>query len=317
MRHRVDDGRLALASCLGSRASPRRCRAHAHAARPTVGPIRFVNAGSVGRPHEARPAPTGRSSTTAWSSGHRVTTSSARLPRRGQPATRGPRSLPPRTYSWFPRARKRSPSLVADLVQIGKVGKPHGIAGAFFVEDASEAPERFAVGGTLLVGRSPAKIVESKRSGGRPGIRLDREVERGSVIEIERRRSEQPADGEYYAFELVGLGGAGGREARSSGASPRSPPTRRTTCSSSTRASRFHSSTRASGRSISPQVEFLCSEASRPIPSALSLTIRGGGHDCYLECLHAHPTCVWLAHRAAPACVRARHGARAPPAQLP
>jgi len=94
---------------------------------------------------------------------------------------------------------------VADLVQVGRVGKPHGIAGAFFVEEASADPARFSVGSTLLVGRSAAKIVESKRSGGRPVIRLDREVERGSAIEIERTDLPQPEEGEYYAFQLVGL----------------------------------------------------------------------------------------------------------------
>jgi len=94
---------------------------------------------------------------------------------------------------------------VADLVQVGRVGKPHGIAGAFFVEEASADPARFSVGSTLLVGRSAAKIVESKRSGGRAVIRLDREVERGSAIEIERTDLPQPEEGEYYAFQLVGL----------------------------------------------------------------------------------------------------------------
>jgi 16S rRNA processing protein RimM len=36
-------------------------------------------------------------------------------------------------------------------------------------------------------------------------IRLDREVERGSAIEIERRDLPQPEAGEYYAFQLIGL----------------------------------------------------------------------------------------------------------------
>ena len=85
------------------------------------------------------------------------------------------------------------------------MGKPHGIAGAFFVEEASDEPARFSVGATLLVGGAPAKIVESKRSGGRPVIRLDREVERGSAIEIERGDLPPPEDGEYYAFQLIGL----------------------------------------------------------------------------------------------------------------
>ena len=94
---------------------------------------------------------------------------------------------------------------MADLVQVGKVGKPHGIKGAFFVEHGSKEPKRYALGTTLLVGGQPAKVVESKRAGGRPVIRLDREVERGEKIEVEKSSLPSPGDGSYYAFELVGL----------------------------------------------------------------------------------------------------------------
>jgi 16S rRNA processing protein RimM len=90
-------------------------------------------------------------------------------------------------------------------VQVGRVGKPHGLEGAFVVEQASEDPERYAEGATLLVGGEPARIVESKRAGGRPVIRLDREVARGDAIELDRSELPEPAEGEYYAFQLVGL----------------------------------------------------------------------------------------------------------------
>jgi 16S rRNA processing protein RimM len=90
-------------------------------------------------------------------------------------------------------------------VQVGRVGKPHGLAGAFVIEDASEDPERFAVGATLFVGGRPAEVVESKRAGGRPVIRLDHEAERGDAIEVERRDLPPTEEGSYYAFQLVGL----------------------------------------------------------------------------------------------------------------
>ena len=90
-------------------------------------------------------------------------------------------------------------------VQVGRVGKPHGLAGAFFVEQASDDPDRFTVGATLLVAGEPTEVVESKRAGGRPVIGLDREVDRGAAIEIERSALPQPDEGEYYAFQLVGL----------------------------------------------------------------------------------------------------------------
>ncbi len=90
-------------------------------------------------------------------------------------------------------------------VQVGRVGKPHGLAGAFFVEQASDDPDRFTVGATLLVAGEPTEVVESKRAGGRPVIRLDREVDRGAAIEVERSALPEPDEDEYYAFQLVGL----------------------------------------------------------------------------------------------------------------
>jgi 16S rRNA processing protein RimM len=90
-------------------------------------------------------------------------------------------------------------------VPVGRVGKPHGIAGAFFVEKASDDPDRFAVGAVLLVGDTKAEVVESKRSRGRPVIRLDREVRRGDLLEVERAALPPPRADEYYVFQLVGL----------------------------------------------------------------------------------------------------------------
>ena len=34
-------------------------------------------------------------------------------------------------------------------IRVGRVGRPHGLAGAFVVDEASEDPERFAVGAKL------------------------------------------------------------------------------------------------------------------------------------------------------------------------
>ena len=90
-------------------------------------------------------------------------------------------------------------------VQVGRVGRPHGLKGAFFVEQASDDPDRFNVGATLLVAGEPTEVVESKRAGGRPVIRLDREVGRGAPIEVERSALPEPDEDEYYAFQLVGL----------------------------------------------------------------------------------------------------------------
>jgi 16S rRNA processing protein RimM len=88
---------------------------------------------------------------------------------------------------------------------VGRVGRPHGLDGAFAVEGASEAPGRFTVGATLLVEGEPARVVESKQTRGRPVIRLDRTVERGTALEVERDSLPPPEPGSYYVFQLVGL----------------------------------------------------------------------------------------------------------------
>jgi 16S rRNA processing protein RimM len=95
-----------------------------------------------------------------------------------------------------------------DLVAIGRVGRPHGLDGSFFVERASERPEAFALGATLYVNGEPAEVVSSKRgAGGRPVIRLDRRVERGTELALPRDTLpplSSDAD-EFYVFQLVGL----------------------------------------------------------------------------------------------------------------
>ena len=89
---------------------------------------------------------------------------------------------------------------------VGRVGRPHGLTGAFVVERPSEDPQRFAVGATLLAGGEPAEVVESKRvGGGRLAIRLDRPVGRGTPLEVERDALPEPRPDEYYVFQLVGL----------------------------------------------------------------------------------------------------------------
>jgi 16S rRNA processing protein RimM len=92
-----------------------------------------------------------------------------------------------------------------ELVQIGRVGKPHGLDGSFAVEDASEAPERFAPGAVVYVDGEAARVVDSKRARGRPVIRLDRSVERGSPLSVLRSELPEPQPDSYYVFDLVGL----------------------------------------------------------------------------------------------------------------
>jgi 16S rRNA processing protein RimM len=88
---------------------------------------------------------------------------------------------------------------------VGRVGRPHGLDGSFVVENASEDPARFAVGATLLAGGEPARILASKRARGRPVIRLDRRIERGTPLEVARADLPPPEPDSFYVFQLLGL----------------------------------------------------------------------------------------------------------------
>jgi 16S rRNA processing protein RimM len=97
------------------------------------------------------------------------------------------------------------PSGTPDPVQVGRVGRPHGLDGAFVVEDPSDDPERFAVGAQLLVAGETAEVIGAKRSGGRLVVKLDRSVARGAILSVPRAALPATAEDEYYVFELVGL----------------------------------------------------------------------------------------------------------------
>jgi 16S rRNA processing protein RimM len=94
----------------------------------------------------------------------------------------------------------------SELVRIGRVGRPHGVDGAFVVENASEDPGRFEVGAELLVDGESARVTVSRRvGGGRSAIKLDRPVDRGAELTVRRDElAPLPADS-YYVADLVGL----------------------------------------------------------------------------------------------------------------
>lgn len=99
-------------------------------------------------------------------------------------------------------------------MSVGRVGRPHGVAGAFVVQEASEDPAWFALGAVLQVDGVPATVVESKRSGGRLVVRLDRVAARGSTLSVPRSALPVPEAGSYYVMDLIGLAveEEGGRE---------------------------------------------------------------------------------------------------------
>jgi 16S rRNA processing protein RimM len=92
-----------------------------------------------------------------------------------------------------------------DWVAVGRVGRPHGLAGAFVVENASEDPARFAEGARVWVGGEAATVVDRKRAGNRLVVRVDRSFPRGAVIAVPAAELPEAEEGAFYVFELVGL----------------------------------------------------------------------------------------------------------------
>jgi 16S rRNA processing protein RimM len=95
---------------------------------------------------------------------------------------------------------------VSGLVTVGRVGRPHGLDGAFFVEGASEDPRWFKVGARLHAGGEELEVVAARHGAqGRPVIRLEKEVARGAALEVPVEALPPAEEGEYYRFQLVGL----------------------------------------------------------------------------------------------------------------
>ena len=93
-----------------------------------------------------------------------------------------------------------------DLVRVGRVGRAHGVDGAFVVEQASDDPSRFSVGAHLIADGRRAEVVLARRvGGGRVAIKLDRAVARGAELAV--RRDELPAlpADSYYVADLIGM----------------------------------------------------------------------------------------------------------------
>jgi len=91
-------------------------------------------------------------------------------------------------------------------VPVGRVGRPHGLDGAFVVEHGSDDESRYVVGAVLHVNGTPATVTLSRRVGrGRHAIRLDRSVERGETLTILRAELPTLSEDEFYNFEIIGL----------------------------------------------------------------------------------------------------------------
>jgi 16S rRNA processing protein RimM len=92
-----------------------------------------------------------------------------------------------------------------EWVAVGRVGRRHGLRGAFVVERASEDPSRFRPGARVYVGREPMRVEDVKRAGSRLVVRLNREPPRGAALELPADELPNAEEGCHYVFRLIGL----------------------------------------------------------------------------------------------------------------
>ena len=92
------------------------------------------------------------------------------------------------------------------LVRVGRVGRPHGLDGAFVVENASDVSSHFEVGARLFVDGEPARVVLARQVGRRRrAVKLDRAVARGAELAVPRDELPALPDDSYYVSDLVGM----------------------------------------------------------------------------------------------------------------
>ena len=86
------------------------------------------------------------------------------------------------------------------------MGRPHGVDGAFVVDEASDDSRRFDLGAELFVSGEPASVTVSRQVGGRRhAIKLDCAVERGAELAVRREDLAPLPSDSYYVADLVGL----------------------------------------------------------------------------------------------------------------
>ena len=95
-------------------------------------------------------------------------------------------------------------------LQVGRVGRPHGLDGSFYV--TGPRPRLLTVGASVSVAGQTAAITRRAGTEQRPIVRLEgvedrpaAEALRGQALTISAREAPVLAEGEWWAHELVGL----------------------------------------------------------------------------------------------------------------
>jgi len=106
--------------------------------------------------------------------------------------------------------RKRMADRGAPQLEAGRVGRPHGLDGSFYV--TAPRPRLLVIGTSVSVAGRTVAIVRRAGTDRRPIVRLggveDRasaEAMRGEALAVEQREAPSLAEGEWWAHELEGL----------------------------------------------------------------------------------------------------------------
>ena len=106
--------------------------------------------------------------------------------------------------------RERMADRGAPQLEAGRVGRPHGLDGSFYV--TAPRPRLLVIGTSVSVAGRTVAIVRRAGTDRRPIVRLggveDRasaEAMRGEALAVEQREAPSLAEGEWWAHELEGL----------------------------------------------------------------------------------------------------------------
>ncbi|CAA9495953.1 MAG: 16S rRNA processing protein RimM [uncultured Solirubrobacteraceae bacterium] len=102
-------------------------------------------------------------------------------------------------------------------VEIGRVGRPHGLDGSFYV--VAPEDEMLAVGRTVALGGTSASIERRAGTPAKPIVRLSgcasreaAEALRGTPLMVDREELPGLDEGEYWADDLIGCAVGDGAE---------------------------------------------------------------------------------------------------------
>ncbi len=97
----------------------------------------------------------------------------------------------------------------AARLEVGRIGRAHGLRGDVVITPVSNISERFAVGSTLWVDGQPHRIVSSRPNQHRFVVQFEAvddrngaDALRGKLVEAEPLA--EPPDGELWVHELIG-----------------------------------------------------------------------------------------------------------------